>query len=91
MVGTERFELTNAPSQLTIAKVFRESLPMPHTLKTRQALDPQQAFIIDGFFRLEKKIQTKLLKLFLDKLPIEVKDVTQLYLETMDDREEGSV
>lgn len=89
MVGTERFELTNKPVQLTIARAFRESLPMPHTSKSGQALEPQQAFIIDGFFQLEKKIQRKLLKLFLDKLPVEVKDVTQLYLETMADREEG--
>ena len=62
---------------------------MPHTSKSVQPLDPQQAFIIDGFFQLEKKVQRKLLKLFLDKLPVEVKDVTQLYLETMADREEG--
>jgi hypothetical protein len=89
MVGLVRFEPTNKPAQLTIAKVVKKSLPMPHTSKPRQALDPQQAFIIEGFFQLEKKIQRKLLKLFLDKLPIEVKDVTQLYLETMADREEG--
>ena len=87
MVGTERFELTNEPAQLTIAKVFKEPLPMPHTSKSRQASDPQQAFIIEGFFKLEKRIQAKLLKLFLDKLPVEVKDVTQLYLETMQDAE----
>jgi hypothetical protein len=89
MVGTERFELTNTPAQLTIARVFKQSLPMPHTSKSGQAVDPQQAFIIDGFFQLEKKVQRKLLKLFLDKLPVEVKDVTQLYLETMADREGG--